>query len=187
MLGQFGKIRLACAGLIALAVAGCSAPMPDANAAVQSSDDAYFILGLQPRNMMLQIDQVEIKNDAITRFVNSLPLHEYGQTQGDFVVVKEKGDTQLAIQSIAIMAGHSIFGVLYRPCKGTLTFRAPAGKVVYITNIDYISSGAGHIVPAYHQDFQGAQDFLTLHYPLLAGKLEQGRFDVVQYPYGTCR
>ncbi len=159
--------------------------MPEATAAVQSADDAYFVLGLQPKNMMLQIDPAEVKDGRVVRIIQALPLHEFGQSQGDFVVGKVKGGATYVVHSASLMAGHSIFGRLYYPCGRTLAFTVPAGKVVYVTNISYLFNGNG-MGSSQRADFAGAHDFLALHYPGLVDKLEQGSFQNVQFASGHC-
>jgi hypothetical protein len=161
----------ACISLIGLAVAGCSASMPDAAAAVQSASDSYFVMGVQPHNAMPLIDDG----------VHTLPLHEYGQSQGDYVVAKvAPSSSNLMIREVALMAGHSIFGVRLIPCTVPLSFPVPGGKVIYVTNVTISSAGTyGRFNISHYQDLQGARDFVAAHYPQLAGKVEQG---VVNFP-----
>jgi len=148
-----------------LACAGCSAAMPDAAAAVQSTSDAYFVMGVQPHNMMLLIDDG----------VHTLPLHEYGQSQGDYIVAKATPGQRLMIRQAAIMSGHSIFGRALEPCTIPLSFSVPAGKVVYITNLTVSPFGApGQFKVTHVQDLEGAREYVNAHYPQLSGKVEQG-------------
>jgi len=122
---------------------------------------------------MLQIDQVEVDHGR-AHFVHSLPLHNYGQSEGDFIVVKVKGGAEYGIQSASLMIGHSMFGRRFKPCRQTLMFEVPSEKVVYVTNVEYLGNGNGLLSVQYHQRLDDARDYLAAHYPLLAGKLEQG-------------
>ena len=146
--------------------------MPDATAAVQSTSDSYFVMGVEPHNMMLLIDDG----------VHTLPLHEYGQSQGDYILVKAEPSARLMLRQAAFMVGHSMFGRAFRSCSGPRSFPLPAGKVVYVTNLDFVFSGAGQVSMRHHQDFAGASEYIAAHYPQLAGKMEQG---VVNFPPST--
>jgi hypothetical protein len=183
---MFLWVRPWVAGALALACAGCSAPMPDATAAVQPGEDSYFVMGVQPKNMMLQIDQVEADRLS-AHFVHSLPPHLYGQSDGDFIVVKVKGGADYGIQSASIMAGHTMFGRRFTPCHKTLMFTVPAGKVIYVTNVEYSGDGSGRLAFHYHQDIGGARDYLAAHYPLLVGKLDQGSYRQAPFWGVGCR
>lgn len=181
---MFKQVLIAAACVVALLCAGCSAPMPDASAAVQAPDDAYFVLGVQPHNMMLQIDQAEIRDGQLVRFFDVLPLHEYGQAEGDFIVVKVKGGSTLALHSASMMAGHTIFGLYFRPTINTWAFQVPAGKVVYIGSVAFVSDAARGLKPVFSDDLDGARDYVAMHYPALAGKVEQGGYQMVRCRFG---
>jgi hypothetical protein len=183
-------LRALAAAALAIALTACAESMPSATASVAAAtEDSYFVLGVHPNNMMLEIDDVDVDRGEVVRFKNLLPLHLYGQTQGDFVVVKVKGGSMLGVHSASLMAGHTIFGVRYLPIKETLTFYVPPGKVVYITSVSFNSAAAtpGVLAPTYGNDLQGARDFVAIHYPELAGHVEQGSYAVVRCGRLRCR
>jgi len=121
----------------------------------------------------------------VTRFTAAFPLLNFGQTDGDYVVGKIPGGSDYIIRSASVMAGHSIFGRLYRPRCGTLAFTVPAGKVVYITNLYYTFNGYS-MASSHRDDFEGALEYLKMHYPALADKMERGASENVRFGRGQC-
>jgi hypothetical protein len=75
------------------------------------------------------------------------------------------------------------------PCHNTkvLVFAAPAGKVVYLTDVRYYVDPTTSLVSeAYHSAIDGARTFMTSHYPKLAGKLQQGEYKIMPYAGTEC-
>jgi hypothetical protein len=165
-------------------------PMP-AGAATSQAGDTYFVLGVHPKNTMLVIEQVVVEDGAFKHFKSAFPPHIYNQTYGGYIVAKVKGDEQYAIRSAGEMQGHTIFGRLFHPAKETLTFKVPAGKVVYVgeETIGIGSDTRGSLLFSsdVHDDLDAARQYLEIHYPDLAPRLEQGEREMVSCGTHQCR
>lgn len=186
-------LMLGLAGLCA----GCgTSGRLDPSAAVRSPDDSYFVIAVHGRSenafgpagqSFVAVSDAIVKNGK-AEFEVSLsnglvPFLDY--TENDYVVGKaHRGGDTLAIWGIN----------RYSPCGATniVVFTAPAGKVVYITDIDTTGSRGGwqgdhYMQVRYRKDIEAARAFLRSHYPNLADKLEPGSYELVPceggYPF----
>jgi hypothetical protein len=186
--------RWASSCLIVLLCAGCgTSGRLDPTAAVNSPDDAYFVIGVgpgtlstdgRPNETWAAVSDAEIEKGMATFRVSLgaglVPFLDY--TEEGYIVGKaHRGWDTLAIWELGPAAR-------YTPCGSseTVVFKAPAGKVVYITNIDmhYNAFGdpqgsAGYMRVGFHSDIEAARAFLKVHYPLLADKLEMGSYQLM--------
>jgi len=144
-----------------------------------SQDVAWLIIGVQPANTRLEVDEPYFKNGVAWGFHYS--MDSYTPVDG-FIVVKAHPGAVYGIAASSRMAGKSIFGMRYKPCGQVPKLEAAAGKVVYFTSVDYHSEGGGSTGvgleffegATYSQDLEGARAFLKAHYPGLSDSLEQG-------------
>ncbi len=183
MIAIVRKFGLACALLAGLA--GCAAPPLPSTAAPPSADDAYYVIALKPNTINLDIFEGTVKDGVFSTGFKWVD-HWYSSDDNGFLVVKARGGATYGVVMIALTFSRgSIFGQSYTPNARTMVFDVPAGKVVYITDVGFSPStdrgrypGPG-LVPSYRQNFAAAQAYMREHYPLLAGKLEQGSFRFV--------
>ena len=148
-----------------------------------TADVAWLVIGVAPPTARLEIDEPAIKDGMIWSFKYRLQM--YRPVDG-FILVKVEPGKNYGVAASSLMAGNSIFGIRYKPCGQFPMFKADAGKVVYITSMNYrptgMTSGAGVMNfaegVAYSQDLQGARAFLAAHYPGLAPALEQGSYEM---------
>ncbi len=162
------------AAVTALAVASWVAPAfaetPKSDAK-PSRDAAWFVIGIQPANARVEVQEPWIKNGVVWSF--HVNFKSYVPEDG-FILVK--GDPGKAY---GVAAGA---GLRYRPCGSVALFHADAGTVVYITSISFAGAGApGLEALSYSQDMEGARAFLKAHYPGLSDSLEPGRYQMAQH------
>lgn len=179
MFARIRDIRFLCVALIALACAGCtSVGRIDATAAAPSGNQTYFVFGVTPDNVRISIYPGDIENNRFA-MNNWLPAAFYGAAEHGYIVGGAHEGETLAITVLQVVASQtSIGGSPYAPCgdSRTIVFKVPAGKVVYITDVNYRWMGDG-LVPSFGTNLEAARTFLKEHYPLLADRLEQGTFE----------
>ncbi len=167
----------------ALALAAC-APVArlDASVAGPGEQDCYYVIRVTPTTARLDIPEGKIK-DGRFDFGLQWAEHWLAPDEDGYIVAKVRGGTMLGVHEVVISFSKDfVMGQDYAPTSHTLVFDAPAGKVVYITNISYRSApsqGAFQqpgLAPTYKTDIEGARAYLKQHYPLLADKVEQGTY-----------
>jgi hypothetical protein len=181
------------AALVALTMAGAAGigtagpavadnPPPDAKL---SPDTAWLIIGIQPTNARIEVDEARMDKGCIRRF--SYNMNAYHPVDG-FIVVQVEPGKPYGIGASSLMIGKSIFGVRYKPDHQAPVFQGVAGKVEYIASISYRadssiaaeqSSALGEAAN-YSQDLEGARAFLKAHYPGLSDGLEQGGYQMTR-------
>jgi hypothetical protein len=179
--------------LLSAAMAACGMPAfaeaPTADAK-PSADVAWLVIGIQPADARMEIDEPLVKNGVAWSF--HYKLNAYHPTDG-FIVVKAEPGKAYGVAASSLMFGNSIFGKRYKPCGQVPLFQADAGKVVYITTITYRDEGAtmnrfGVInlaeAATYSQDLDGARAFLKIHYPGLSDSVEQGGYQMTPVARG---
>ena len=171
------KLRMFVAGLAITFLASCALPAPSSNSAPPSGDDAYFVLGVTPENVRIDIVDGTIRNGAFNLPFIRLMTPSYMPSPGGYIVVKAKGGASYGLLTAGMMFGdQGVFGEFYQPSGGTLVFNVPVGKVIYVTNIVYHRNSGYRLMMDQAPDRQGARDFMRQHYPQLADRLEQGQF-----------
>ena len=152
--------------------------------------ESYVVIGLQPKNIRLFISPAKIENGMLVKYTKLLPS-SYGQTSGGYIVAKMSGGQEYMVRSTAIMLGKSIFGQLYYPNEGTTAFKIPPGKVLYIRDeiITVKQDELKHFQfsTKINADINSAREYLEIHFPDLAPKLEQGEWSVVACGTRHCR
>lgn len=183
------KVHFSAALAAALAVAACSTAGGVApTAAVESGDDAYFIIGVDPPNAKLLIAEGDVANGVVTRH-NGGPLSDQvpflGRPDGGYIVARANraGDT-LAIWKLQFMDadGEMSGGQTYAPCNRgkSPVFNVPGGTVVYVGDVHF-AIDRDHVFGQFNtagvqttHDLQAARAYLAEHYPALADRLVDG-------------
>jgi hypothetical protein len=182
---MFGRVVLAAilaATSLSITPAFAKNPPPGASPA---PDVVWFVIGIKPANIRLEVDEPLLRNDVALNFHYS--LDSYTPDDG-FIVVKAKPDKIYGIAASSFMAGKTIFGTRYKPCNEVPKFMGGGGKVLYFTNVEYKSEGSAFSFPnseffasaKYSQDIEAARAYLKTHYPGLADSLEQGPNEMLQ-------
>ena len=170
------RFRAFCAGLSVAFLWGCATPAPDSNAAPPSGGDAYYVIGVAPVDVRLEIADGTVKNGALNLAFFRLVTPSYMPAPGGYIVVKAVGGTSYGVLSAGMMFGNrSVLGDFYQPAGRTLVFNVPAGKVIYVTNLVYRRIGGGSLAMDQAPNVEGARALMRQHYPQLADRLEQGR------------
>jgi hypothetical protein len=176
---RFSKDVVAAA--MALAVGACAqvGQLP-ATAAIEKPDDAYFVIGVQPETATILLVDGSVEGGQFERLddvFGPLLVPFSGPPKDGYVVGKaQPGHNTLAISQIGLEQS-------YAPCNGarTVVFDVAPGSIVYVTDVRYTPNPAGTtmgqaaLIPAYHQDIDGARAYLRSHYPKLADKLQMAR------------
>ena len=169
-----GFLTALCAGVLLGATPAISADSPlDAK---PSADATWIVLGVQPETTSLTILEPVIKKGWVTGFRTGFlelgALKDSRPTDG-YMALKLRPDTVYAIAYVGAMS----------PCAKVFTFQGGAGKVVYITTLNYsrADSAEGVFVSnlagmSFSQDLEGARSFLKTHYPGLSDNLEAGQY-----------
>ncbi len=148
-------------------------------AAMNSPNESYYVLGLRPAQTRAMIVEGAVSNGEfeqrhvpLTPFVMNVP-------RDGFLVGHSDSGRTLELQQVFDESGG--VPVAFAPCKTgakALVFEAPPGTVVYITSVTLVRAGDG-LAPVYSNDLEGARAFVKTHYPGLADKLEQGRYQLL--------
>lgn len=154
-----------------------------------SDKEGYVVLGIQPEFTQVSLFPGRI-SDGVFHQNALLPAEFAGQPEDGFAVTRASAGTVLAITYVVMFANKSdAFRTPMVPCSGskTLVVTVPAGKVIYLGNLRY-QSFPGVVRPQFSNDFDAAKAYMTTHYPKLADKLEQGRFELMPaVGQGQCR
>jgi hypothetical protein len=190
LLGKFRltKIANALAVTLALLSAGCAGGIGGAwdlgrasrDAGPPSGNEGYIVLGVQPEFTQVSLFRGSVSG-GVFRQNPLLPAAFAGQSDDGFVVTRASAGDILAITYVVMFTGkNDAFERVMVPCAGarTLVTTVPAGKVIYVGNVGYRNNGFG-VAPEFGNDFDGAKAYMATHYPKLADKLEQGRFDLM--------
>src|ERR1700749_359528 len=161
--------------LIAVFCAGCnSEPRLAATECFKSSDDAFFIIAVDPPNAMIDVDDGEIKDQQFS--VMRTGRQPYMNiSDGGFIVGKTKGNGPLGISWVKFLAGETAYsgGPMFVACRtNTVVFRAKPGKVVFAGSLSFSHDGRRAAFHAAPGNIDAARKYLISNYPLLADKLE---------------
>ena len=151
------------------------------------SKESIFVIGVSPENFWIELLGGEIKSGGFQFHWNGSAVQ--GWPTDGYLVGKVKGGELMAITKIDNVKKNSAFkGKQYVPCarKKTLTFKAPVGKILYITDINYSVDG-DELSIEYENGFGSAKQFLDKNYPKLKDKMEP-HSGIEFYPaYLSCR
>ncbi|MBV9992620.1 MAG: hypothetical protein JOZ72_15175 [Alphaproteobacteria bacterium] len=165
---------LQCTSCMTMGRVGNDAQPPDAG-------HAYFVLGVAPQNMDVTIFRGTI-HDGMFQQDGIAAATFSGMPEDGFVLGETHAGNSLAI---TFVIPHGVPGLPSRPmipCGSgkTLTFSAPGGKVVYVGSVYYRVEGDG-LAPAYRDDLEGARKFVATRYPALAGLVEKGHPEMIEF------
>lgn len=173
--------RNAMIGVIAAAMlCACGTPVRKDGATV-GPNDAYFVLGIAPENIKIQVFPGSMNADG--RFQQSALGNAVLNARADqgYAVGKAKPGTTLAITRV--YTTESVFnpGLGFVPCQEaqTVVFTPEKGKVVYVTDLDYRQNG-DRLEIAHGRNLDGASKYLAANYPQLAALVEQGEFQLAK-------
>jgi len=165
---------------VTLMLTSCTIGALDSSTPLPADDHFIFVIGVSPVDAKIVVDQGEIGNGIFTPD-NFSPLTFGGTPDRGYILSRARGNTMQAI--ISIQMPRDEYGKLrlpVAPCGGVKTpvFTGAAGKVIYVGNVRYSRHGE-RVEPAYSSDIDSAREFLRANYPALAGRLEQGRYELL--------
>jgi hypothetical protein len=172
--------RLTCLTAI-LVCAGCtSMGRLDNKVVAAGNKESIFVMGLAPDNYRVSIFPGDEKKG---RFNQNLWQHAvvYSGADHGYVVFKAGAGSTQAITNVRVVnSERSLLGMDFTPCRDakTLVFKVPAGKVIYLGNIEYLFGGEDLTVH-YWNDLEGARRYLSGTHPTLATRLEQGSYQLL--------
>ena len=143
------------------------------------STDSIIVMGVRPR-YRVAIGPGEIRPDGKVKIGQIAALNVY--PENGYIVGKVASAEETNEYHVQLILPEGIGGFVpaYAPCgdQQVASFFAPRGKIVYVGDMDFTSSGAKMAI-SYSQNFSNAQSFMAKYYPGLASKLEhqplQGR------------
>jgi hypothetical protein len=177
------------AGFLLIFCAGCAGSIGrvDRDATVDSNSDSYFVIGVKP-----EFTQVLIFKGWVTEagfYQNPLlPATVSYPVEGGFIVGKTHAGAINALTKAILYSRKSDWGVggmVHCKDSKSLVFVAPAGKVIYLTSLNYRWE-VGGLIEEYRQEFSAAKAYMESHYPNLAQKLEIGKFDLMHVTTEKC-
>lgn len=170
----------ACLMAILVCVGCTSMGRLDKKIEAPGNKESIFILGLAPNNYRVSIFPGDEKKG---KFSQDLLQHAvvYGGAQNGYVVFKASAGSTQAITNVRVVSSEkSVLGMDFTPCREakTLVFKVPAGKVIYLGSIEYLMS-ADKLDVYYWNNLEGARHYLSGAYPALAGRVEQGSYELL--------
>jgi hypothetical protein len=170
---------MACAGLVALS-ACVSTGRVEQDAAPPAEDHTYYVLGLSPANIRIMLFKGDVANGTFVQ--NRLvPASFVGTAVDGYVVGATHTGNTLGVTLVQVVDGpDEIFGPGFVPCGGAMmvVFTAEGGNVVYLGDARFERSGRG-LAPHFSYDIEAARAYLKSHFPKLADKLQQGRYQLL--------
>jgi hypothetical protein len=173
-----------CRYLLALCAFGLSActsvGVVNQKSAPPGAGKTIYVLGVAPDNYRVSIWRGEVSNGQF-RPNMTFPPSFYGQAQSGYIVGSTSHDGPLGIANVRIVKNaNSLMGADFVPCVDaqTIVFTPPKGRVVYLGDVAFAFQG-DRLTVTYHNDFEGARQYLTKAYPGLANALQQGSYQLL--------
>lgn len=177
---------------IVLLCAGCASDPVEMNAAGPGQNDTIFVVGVEPEQTRVMVIKGTLQDGVFYRTGN---YHFYDAKDG-FIIGHIQRGTTVGIISLGLRGTEAVPGFFgaephdYEPCKNAraLAFSAPAGKVIYLTNIYGVpvhKPDGNKLEVTFKPNFESARGYVKAHYPKLAKRLEQGPYTLA--PYGNCQ
>ncbi|GAA5445178.1 hypothetical protein Misp06_03375 [Microbulbifer sp. NBRC 101763] len=179
-------LRLIVVTLFITALSGC---ISFSNMSKDSSysdlgEDSVIILGIKPdfRVHIYKGEELdygwEMNNVAVT--LNTFP-------EGGYIVAKLSPRSDGINYGVGGVLPEGIGGQLYMPCGGkeTMTFEAPAGKVVYVGSLEFVGSNGSKSFKVTN-DFDDAKKYLEQEYPSFSKHLEYSEPAILKVANISC-
>ncbi|WP_041675139.1 hypothetical protein [Ramlibacter tataouinensis] len=136
-----------------------------------SPDESVVVIGVTP-NFRLHVLPGEEVSGSFSKSQWFGPVIN-GVAEDGYIVATVKPGRLLAITDVFATNNGGFSGRRYVACGGTRTpvFQVPAGKLLYLADIDYVPSGSKLSI-RYRDRLAAAEEHIRAHYPQLKGKLE---------------
>jgi hypothetical protein len=175
-------VAVSCIGIVA---AGCIPHVKVAPAAaIQSENDAYFVMGASPENYVYWVGAGEVVSGEFRQAteVGFLPPAMWksggvGHPDHGYLVAKARAGATLAVTAIQYENWLGLPGPPMIACT-TFVFTVPPGKVVYVGHLTFTAGNRSYAGRRY-VDFAAAKAFVAEHYPLLADRLVEGTAELM--------
>ena len=165
---------------VPIAITGCTEMNRlSPNEKINAEHDSVFILGLAPSKHRILIFMGSMKNGVWQQ--NPWATATFmGTAKDGYVLATASPGHPYAITSIVVLKdeGDLRGDAAYLPCgeAETLVFSVPRGKVLYLTDLNFVKDG-DHLRLTYSTDLQRAQTYIDQNYPALKGRTEAGSFE----------
>lgn len=161
--------------ILCLTLSACtSVGVVKKDVSLDNSKESIFVAGLRPDNYRVSFFRGSVK-DGVFRPNMIMPALFYGAATDGYIVGKAPAGLTLAITYLTIVKNEtSLLGARYLPCEKehkTLTFKVPAGKVIYLGEIQYQYQNGG-IGLNLSKKFNAAKSYIDTNYPNLEGRIE---------------
>lgn len=165
---------IACCFFVA-ALCGCGKPLM--KGAVLGENDAYYVFGLKPSNVKVQVYPGSIQGDGRFKLSAQNAVFNAVANQGYAVGAAKAGST-LAVTRLILVGTGSLIPPIFLPCNNTETmvFTAAKGKIIYLADLGFSLESDNTLTVTYEDNIEAARSFLEIDYPQLAPYLERGEF-----------
>lgn len=192
--GLILKRRISCILKIAqlsfaVLVAGCvtTSNLSPGDAVRVTPGESVVVIGVK-KNYRIGIQKGNVEGESWKYDQMSVLASNTFPDQGYIVqrlTPRAKGENYAIAQILP--EGIGGFTPRFSPCNGqdVLTFEAPAGKVIYVGDVDYLRTG-DLMSFAYSRDINSAKSHIEKNFPNLASKLEQTDAKIMQVSNMNC-
>ena len=140
----------------------------DADVQPPDRDHVIFVLGVQSGTSEVGVFRGDLGSHGFSQNPFAVATY-FGRPNDGFVVGESHAGNTLGVTDISVASAvQQDFSLCHN--SSTVTFRAPAGKVVYVGNVSFGRQGFATI-PTITRDLEAARRFLRNHYPNLADAL----------------
>lgn len=148
------------------------------DAVVPKEGEAIVVFGMTPSNTKILFNEAVVDN-GFTRSKNILEKAVGGNPLNGYVPIVVKADVTYKLSNIILYIGDKSSGA-YRACDGarTISFKANAGSVTYITDINF-SANTGGFKTENKKNFAAAKRHIDENYHNLRGKIVDGNYQMV--------
>jgi hypothetical protein len=152
----------------------------DKSVALNVGSESIFVIGVAPENYIISIFPGTVKNGEFNQNVTRSPSF-LGHPDGKYIVAKASAGEILALTRFAVAKDKdSNVGPRIRFCEGmeTMSFEVPAGKVIYLGDINFEESG-DRIKMNYTSDIASAKQYVDREFPNLKNRLESWKYQMM--------
>lgn len=155
---------------------GCATKQIESNYSLKKGDtETVFVMGVNSDRYKLLMWPGDVEGEAFVIEDAWKNAAHYDTAKNGYVVSSVTGNDHVGFKAVELLSKDKKRSVLFQKfCQGMKTpvFSVPAGKVVYVGDINFIFE-KGFIKYSMHSNFKKAKEFINKNYPNLKGKLEK--------------
>ncbi|KPC52552.1 hypothetical protein [Amantichitinum ursilacus] len=188
------SIFASCSALLGCALAPSSYSNLRAEEPLPGPNESIIVFGTNATRMWLYFSPgaFEPEDRVFTPSAGSPLIYTVPSADEPYVAVRVPANTSYVLGKAQSKDGWATIKLSFCRKTQTLGFTAPAGKVLYVGNMQFIQlpKESAMSLPTYKleyvDDFEGARKFMRSHYPALVPALESGEGFVVGETKGNC-